>query len=106
MIKFGKRVVKLRVPILIVCLLLLIPSVFGMINTRINYDMLDYLPENMDTVITSYSIHYTKLYDFTRLCSRRLVSPSGDTRTQTPSVSSALISMTHLPTPPEAKNRK
>lgn len=50
MIKFGKRVVKLRVPILIVCLLLLIPSVFGMINTRINYDMLDYLPENMDTV--------------------------------------------------------
>ena len=37
--------------ILIVALLLLIPSVLGMANTRINYDMLDYLPEDMDTVI-------------------------------------------------------
>ena len=37
--------------ILIVALLLLIPSVLGMANTRINYDMLDYLPEDMDTVV-------------------------------------------------------
>lgn len=48
---FGRAVVKLRVPILIVGLLLLIPSIFGMINTRINYDMLDYLPSDMDTVV-------------------------------------------------------
>ena len=38
-------------PILIVALVLLVPAVFGMVNTRINYDMLDYLPEDMDTVI-------------------------------------------------------
>ncbi|MBC8529910.1 MMPL family transporter [Christensenellaceae bacterium NSJ-44] len=50
MIKFGKAVVKLRIPILILAVILLIPSVLGMLNTRINYDMLDYLPEDMDTV--------------------------------------------------------
>ena len=49
--RLSKAVVKHRVPILIVALLLLIPSVFGMLNTRINYDMLDYLPGDMDTVI-------------------------------------------------------
>lgn len=48
--KFGKFVVRFRVPILILAVLLLIPSVFGMIKTRINYDMLEYLPEDMDTV--------------------------------------------------------
>ena len=51
MIKFGKGVVKYRIPILVIAVLLLIPSVFGILNTRINYDMLDYLPEDMDTVI-------------------------------------------------------
>ena len=50
MVKFGKAIVKLRIPILILGVLLLIPSVFGMMNTRINYDMLDYLPGDMDTV--------------------------------------------------------
>ena len=49
--RLSKAVVKNRVLILIVALLLLIPSVLGMVNTRINYDMLDYLPEDMDTVI-------------------------------------------------------
>lgn len=48
---FSKAVVKLRIPIVIVTLLLAVLSVFGMVNTRINYDMLDYLPEDMDTVI-------------------------------------------------------
>lgn len=48
--KFSKAVVKYRVPILIAALILMIPSVFGMIGTRINYDMLDYLPADMDTV--------------------------------------------------------
>ena len=49
--KFGKAVVKFRVPILVLTLILMIPSILGYIGTRVNYDMLDYLPENMDTVI-------------------------------------------------------
>ena len=49
--RFARAVVKSRVAILIVAALLLIPSVMGMARTRINYDMLDYLPEDMDTVI-------------------------------------------------------
>ena len=49
--RFSKAVVKYRVAILIVALVLLVPAVLGMVNTRINYDMLDYLPEDMDTVI-------------------------------------------------------
>ena len=48
--KFGKTVVKLRIPILIIALVLLIPSVIGIQATRINYDMLTYLPEGIDTV--------------------------------------------------------
>lgn len=50
MIKFGKWVVKNRVLILIISTLLLIPSVFGMAHTRINYDVLTYLPDDIDTV--------------------------------------------------------
>ncbi len=49
--RFSKAVVKYRIPILIIAVLLLIPSVFGMLGTRINYDMLNYLPDDMDTVI-------------------------------------------------------
>ena len=48
--KLARGVVKLRVPIVILTLLLLIPAVIGMITTRINYDMLTYLPDTMDTV--------------------------------------------------------
>ena len=48
--KFGRAVVRLRIPIVILALILLIPSILGMVNTRINYDMLTYLPEEMDTV--------------------------------------------------------
>ena len=51
MVKFGKWVVKYRIPILIISILLLIPSLIGIMSTRINYDMLTYLPEDMDTVI-------------------------------------------------------
>ncbi|MEG1315821.1 MAG: MMPL family transporter [Oscillospiraceae bacterium] len=47
--KFGHAVVKHRKLIIILSLILLIPSVFGMFSTRINYDMLDYLPKDMDT---------------------------------------------------------
>ena len=49
--RFGKAVVKHRILILILTAVLLVPSVFGMIGTRVNYDMLTYLPEDMDTVI-------------------------------------------------------
>ena len=49
--KFSKAVVKYRILILIIALILLIPSVLGMMRTRINYDMLTYLPEDMETVI-------------------------------------------------------
>ena len=49
--KFARAVVKYRIPILILAVLLLIPSFIGMVKTRINYDMLDYLPSDMDTVI-------------------------------------------------------
>ena len=49
--RFSKAVVKHRILILIVVLVLMIPSVLGMAGTRINYDMLDYLPEDMETVI-------------------------------------------------------
>ena len=47
----AKAIVKNRVLILVLALALMIPSVFGMLNTRINYDMLNYLPDDMDTVI-------------------------------------------------------
>lgn len=50
MLKFGKGVVKLRIPIIIIALVLLIPAFIGMQNTRINYDMLTYLPKDIDTV--------------------------------------------------------
>lgn len=49
--RFSRAVVKYRVPILILALILMVPSVFGMLGTRINYDMLDYLPVDIDTVI-------------------------------------------------------
>ncbi len=48
--KLGKAVVKCRVAILITALLLLIPAVLGMLFTRVNYDMLNYLPDSLDTV--------------------------------------------------------
>ena len=49
--RFAKAVVKHRIPILIITLILLVPSTLGMLTTRSNYDMLTYLPEDMDTVI-------------------------------------------------------
>lgn len=49
--RFSKAVVKYRIPILILTVFLMIPAVIGIANTRINYDMLNYLPEDMDTII-------------------------------------------------------
>lgn len=50
MLKFGKGVVKLRIPILILAILLLIPSLIGYFNTKINYDILSYLPDSIDSM--------------------------------------------------------
>ncbi len=50
MIKFGKGVVKLRVPILMISILLLVPAAFGYFNTRVNYDILTYLPGEIETM--------------------------------------------------------
>ncbi|MGN0332602.1 MAG: RND family transporter [Lachnospiraceae bacterium] len=50
MVKFGKAVVKSRVAILIISFLLLIPSAFGYLHTRVNYDVLTYLPEDIETM--------------------------------------------------------
>ena len=50
MVNFGKKVVKYRVAILIVSVLLLIPSVWGYLHTRVNYDVLTYLPEEIETM--------------------------------------------------------
>jgi hypothetical protein len=49
--RFSKAVVKYRILIVLVTVLLMIPATIGMVKTRINYDMLTYLPEDMDTVI-------------------------------------------------------
>ena len=48
--KIGEFIVKYHIPILILAVLLIVPSVYGMTRTRINYDMLTYLPSDMETV--------------------------------------------------------
>ena len=48
--KMGKTIVKLRIPILILALVLAVPSLFSFLNTRVNYDILSYLPKDIDTM--------------------------------------------------------
>ena len=50
MVKTGKWIAKHRILIVLIGILLLIPSVIGTIKTRINYDILNYLPESLETV--------------------------------------------------------
>lgn len=50
MVAFGKKVVKFRIQILIISILLLIPAGLGYVNTRVNYDVLTYLPEDIETM--------------------------------------------------------
>ena len=50
MVKFGKQIVRMRYVILVLSVLLLIPSVLGFLNTRINYDILYYLPKDIETM--------------------------------------------------------
>jgi hypothetical protein len=49
--KFGRKVVALRIPILILGLALLVPSFFGYVSTRVNYDILSYLPKDIETMV-------------------------------------------------------
>ena len=49
--KFGKKVVQLRIPIFILGLILLLPSFIGYVNTKVNYDILSYLPGDIETMI-------------------------------------------------------
>lgn len=48
--KLGKKIVKFRIPIFIISILLLIPAAIGYINTRVNYDILYYLPDDIETM--------------------------------------------------------
>ncbi len=50
MLNIGKSIVKFRIPILIISLALLIPSAIGYFNTRVNYDILSYLPKDIETM--------------------------------------------------------
>ena len=50
MVKVGKWIARHRVLMLIVGFLLINPSVIGMAKTRVNYDLLSYLPEHLETV--------------------------------------------------------
>jgi len=48
--KFGKFIAKHRVMVLIIATLLLLPALYGKINTKINYDILTYLPKDLESV--------------------------------------------------------
>ena len=48
--KFGKGIVKYRVLILILAIVLLVPSAIGYFHTRVNYDILSYLPKDIETM--------------------------------------------------------
>ena len=49
--KFGRKVVQIRIPILLISLALLIPSFLGYVGTRVNYDILSYLPKDIETMV-------------------------------------------------------
>ncbi len=48
--KLGRKIVKFRIPIFIISILLLIPATIGYVHTRINYDILCYLPDEIETM--------------------------------------------------------
>ena len=49
-IKFGKWLTRHKAVVLIIAFLLLIPATIGYVSTRINYDLLSYLPNSLETV--------------------------------------------------------
>ncbi len=50
-VKIGKSIVKLRIPIFIISLILLIPAAIGYLKTKVNYDILSYLPKDIETMV-------------------------------------------------------
>ena len=48
--KIAEQIVKKRILILVLATVLLVPSLIGYINTRINYDILSYLPDQLDSI--------------------------------------------------------
>ncbi len=48
--KFAKFIATHSALILVICFLLLVPAIYGYVNTRINYDILVYLPNSVDTI--------------------------------------------------------
>jgi len=50
MLKFGEVISKHKTLILIIAVILLIPSAYGYIKTRVNYDILSYLPKDIETM--------------------------------------------------------
>jgi uncharacterized membrane protein YdfJ with MMPL/SSD domain len=50
-VKIGKGIVKFRVPIFIISLILLIPAAIGYLKTKVNYDILSYLPKDIETMV-------------------------------------------------------
>ncbi|MBP5745534.1 MAG: MMPL family transporter, partial [Lachnospiraceae bacterium] len=51
MIRFGEKIVKSRIAIIVLSVILLIPSVIGYFKTRVNYDILYYLPKDIETMV-------------------------------------------------------
>ena len=51
MLRFGEWIAKHRFLILIIGVIMLIPSALGFINTRVNYDILSYLPKDINTMV-------------------------------------------------------
>ena len=64
MVKVGKWIAKHKVLVLLIGLLLVIPSVIGIAETRVNYDLLSYLPDTLETVkgqeilLFSWTLYY------------------------------------------------
>ena len=48
--KFGEFICKHKIIILIIAIILCIPSIYGMLSTRVNYDILSYLPNDIETI--------------------------------------------------------
>lgn len=48
--KLGRKIVKFRIPVFVISILLLIPAAIGYVNTKVNYDILYYLPDEIETM--------------------------------------------------------
>ena len=48
--RFGEFICKYKILILVIAFILVIPSIYGMMQTRVNYDILTYLPDGIETI--------------------------------------------------------